>query len=82
MDLATIVLRLRGECCDFEAVDRLASLVLAAKRSGATVEITNVVPDLADLVDLAGLSAEVLGEAEHREETALDEGVFGDHRSV
>ena len=82
MDLATIVLRLRGECCDFEAVDRLARLVLAAKRSGATVEVTDLAPDLAALVDLAGLSVEVLGEAEHREQTTLDEGVVGDHRTV
>ena len=81
MELATVVLRLRGDRCDLAAVDFLARLSLQARRAGCSMEVTEVADDLVGLLHLAGLSVEVLGEPEDREQPALDEGVVGDHRT-
>lgn len=40
---------------DLELVERLARLRLAAKRGGWSLLVTEVSPDLAELLDLAGL---------------------------
>ena len=49
---------------DLAVVDRVARLVLLAKRSGSRVILTDVVPELQELLHLAGLGVEVEGEAE------------------
>ena len=41
---------------DLRAVDRVARLVLEARRAGATVELSHVCTELAGLLELAGLS--------------------------
>lgn len=41
---------------DLEVVDRLARLRLEATRQGLDVGLTNVCPDLADLLTLVGLN--------------------------
>ena len=57
---------------DFEIVDALARLQLAARRSGLRVEVAAAPHDVLELIELAGLS-ETLGveaqrQAEQREE--------------
>jgi STAS domain len=63
------------------AIDRLARLQLEARRRGGRIALTNASPELADLLDLAGLNSvlpclksvqlvvEVGGQAEQREES-------------
>ena len=82
MELATVVLRLRGDRCDLAAVDFLARLSLQARRAGCSMEVTEVADDLVGLLHLVGLSVEVLGEPEDGEQPSLDEGVVGDDRTV
>jgi hypothetical protein len=57
------------------AVDAIARLALLARRAGAMIRLTEVSPELRQLLDLAGLSVEwaglpveVEGQAEGREE--------------
>jgi anti-anti-sigma regulatory factor len=63
---------------DLDTVDALARLQLSARRRGCRVELRNVPPDLAELLELCGLAqvlrlADALGvdprrQPEHREE--------------
>ena len=60
---------------DLTAVDSLARCQLAAGRAGCRILLLDVCPDLAELLDLAGLRREVGGEAEGGEEGGVEEGV-------
>jgi hypothetical protein len=43
--------------CDLELVDQLARLFLGATRLGWSIRLTDVCPELRDVVELAGLDA-------------------------
>ncbi|MGH9102405.1 MAG: hypothetical protein ACRDYD_05405 [Acidimicrobiales bacterium] len=60
---------------DLAAVDRLASLMLEAQRAGGRIVVARLAPEMADLLDLAGLSVEVQREAEGGEEPLGVQGV-------
>ena len=53
---------------DLGAVDDVARLALRARRLGGRIILSDVSPALRSLLDLAGLTVEVVGEAEGREE--------------
>ena len=53
---------------DLATLDGLARMQLAARRLGGAIRITEMCPDLAELVDLAGLRRELTGEAEEGED--------------
>ena len=53
---------------DLGAVDDVARLALRARRLGGRIILSDVSPALRSLLDLAGLTVEVEGEAEGREE--------------
>ena len=55
---------------DLAVVEALTRLQLAALRRGRHVVITDVCPDLLELLDLVGLRRQVCGEAEGGEEQA------------
>jgi len=72
------------------ALEALARLQLSARRLGATIELHNVSPALADLIAVAGLAdvlvvagpsddsgVEVEREAEEGEQPGIDEEVLG-----
>jgi hypothetical protein len=61
--LATFVLEGPGEP-DVGAVDDVARLALAASRLGGTAIVADVLPGLRALLELAGLGAEMEGQAE------------------
>jgi hypothetical protein len=61
---------------DLAVVERLAWLRLAALRFGGGVVLTEVLPDLDALLELAGLSRQVCGQPEVGEEPlGLEEGI-------
>lgn len=63
------MLSLDGEGApDLGAVDALAWLCLSARRAGLSLSLEAVSPALDELLDLAGLHREVVGETEGREE--------------
>ncbi len=49
-------------------VDVVGRLTLVAQRAGCAVHVSELCPELRDLLDLAGLGVEVEGQAEVREE--------------
>jgi hypothetical protein len=51
----TVIVDVGDLGADWDVVDALARLLLATKRRGGAVELRNVAPDLADLLELAGL---------------------------
>lgn len=53
---------------DLSVVDGLARFVLLARRAGYRVVLSEISPDLLEVLDLAGLRREVVGEAEGRED--------------
>ena len=53
---------------DLAAVDALARLALAARRLGCAIRLRDADPDLIGLLVLVGLTREVVGEPEDREE--------------
>ncbi len=53
---------------DLAAVDALAQLQLAASRQGGRLVVRELSPALAELLALAGLRREVVGETEERED--------------
>ncbi len=53
---------------DLAAVDAVAQLRLAAGRQGGRLVVRHLSPALAELLSLAGLSREVIGEPEERED--------------
>jgi hypothetical protein len=61
--LARVVVQGRGTP-DLAAVDEVARAALQAARSGAAVTLGDVAPELAELLDLAGLVVQVEGEPE------------------
>ena len=63
MHLATLVLAGPGEP-DVGTVDDIARLSLAASRLGGRATLTDVLPALRALLELAGLGAEMEGQAE------------------
>jgi hypothetical protein len=63
MPLATLVLEGPGEP-DVGTVDDVARLSLAASRLGGRAIVTDVLPALRALLELAGLGAELEGQAE------------------
>lgn len=63
---------------DLAAVDVLARLQLAARRAGGRIRLVAVSPELAELLDLAGLRREVGGQPEGGEEVGVEEGVVLD----
>lgn len=65
-------------CPDLAAVDGLARLALVARRQGCTIRVRDACTELAELVDLAGLRLEVVGQPEGGEEVRIDEGVVPD----
>ena len=58
---------------DLAVVDDVARAALWARRVGATVVLSDVVPELAELLDLAGLGVEVRREPEGGEQALLVE---------
>ena len=56
------------ERLDLTVVDDIARLHLRARRAGCRVELRHVCPRLRTLLDLVGLSVEVLGQPEGGEE--------------
>ena len=60
---------------DFEIVDALARLQLAARRAGYRVDVTAAPEDVLELIELAGL-AETLGVEPSRQAEEREEG-FG-----
>lgn len=52
---------------DMSVVDQLARWLLAVRRAGGRAVIDELVPELAELLDLAGLGVEVQGQPEGRE---------------
>ena len=85
--LATVVLvrgvdelsqwSLRGRP-DLAAVDALARLVLQARRLGCAIRVRDADPELVRLVALVGLTRELVGEPEDREEVGREEVVVPD----
>ena len=65
--LARVVLEGRGTP-DLAVVDDVARAALQAARLGATIRLGEVVPELQELLDLAGLRVEVEGEPEGGEQ--------------
>ena len=67
---------------DLAVVDHLAHLQLAARRLGCEIWLRRACPDLAALVELAGLRGvlglQVLGQAEGGEEAGVEEAVVPD----
>ena len=57
------------------AVDELARRMLEAARTGSRLAIEYLDPDLSDLLELAGLSAKVHGQAEGGEQAPRVEGL-------
>jgi hypothetical protein len=83
VELALDGLRVRWplpECApaDLVAVDALARLVLAVRRAGGELTVVGPTPPLRALLDLCGLSVEVLGEAEGGEQAVVEEAVVAD----
>jgi hypothetical protein len=63
-------------CPDLSVVEGLARLQLAALRSDNRVMITEVCPELLELIDLVGLRGEVVGQAEGGEDQlGVEEGM-------
>lgn len=60
---------------DLDAVDALARLQLVARRLGCSVQLQEITPELAELLDLVGLRRELGGEAESCEQVGVEEGV-------
>jgi hypothetical protein len=58
LELGTSVLEGPGDP-DLAAVDRIARLALLARRDGGTLVLAEVCPELAELLELAGLGVEV-----------------------
>jgi hypothetical protein len=56
------------------AVDRIARMALGARRDGLRLVLAEVSPELADLLELAGLGVEVQREPEAREQPLGIEG--------
>lgn len=79
-ELATWPLVLPGPP-DLSVVDALARFQLAAGRAGFSVRLGDATPELADLIELAGLAAVVRserrGKAEVGEQVGVDEAVDG-----
>jgi hypothetical protein len=71
--LACCLLRRTG-APDLGSVDRVARLALLAGRLGGGIVLADVSSALRELLDLAGLSVQVAGEAERREEPLGVEG--------
>jgi hypothetical protein len=59
---------------DFEIVDALARLQLAARRSGYRIDVTAAPEDVLELIELAGL-AESLGVEPRRQPEEREEGL-------
>lgn len=57
-----------AEAPDLATVDRIGRLALLARRDGGRLELDEVTPELAELLELAGLSVEVQRQAEAREQ--------------
>ena len=53
---------------DMGAVDRLVRWVLAARRSGGDLSVTEACDEMWELLELAGLGSQVWGEVEDRED--------------
>jgi len=66
-ELAGVVLRGRG-APDLGSVDAIARLMLAARRIGGDITVSEVSPDMGALLALAGLGVEMEGQAELGEE--------------
>ena len=68
---------------DLGLVDHLAQVQLAARRLGCRIELHHAGPELAELLDLVGLTAvlglgrQVLGQAEGGEQSGVEEAVPG-----
>jgi hypothetical protein len=60
---------------DLDAVDALARALLAARRAGGVLRLVDATDRLVELLDLAGLRGQMLGEAEGGEEAGVEEGV-------
>ncbi len=60
---------------DLAAVDALARSQLSARRLGGSIRVDAACEELAELLDLVGLSREVGGQPEGREEVGVEEGV-------
>ncbi|SRR5258708_38218439 len=61
---------------DIETVERLARSQLSARRLGGRIRLVEVGEELLELLDLLGLSRELLGQAEGREEVVgVEEGM-------
>ena len=53
---------------DLGAVDLIARISLMARRTGTTVKLEDVCPELVELLDLAGLPVQVERQAERRKQ--------------
>lgn len=61
---------------DIAVIDVVARLELRARREGAVFELREVAPELAELLGLAGLRRQVVGEPEGGEQLVdVEEGV-------
>jgi hypothetical protein len=61
---------------DLAAIDGLARMQLAARRLGGVIRVTDMCPELAELVDLAGLRRELTGQPEEgKDALGVEEGV-------
>lgn len=66
----------RGDGPDLATVHALARLQLRARRQGGRIVLRQVRPELADLLELAGLLGEMQGKPERREDaTDVEERV-------
>ena len=63
---------------DLSLVDDLARLALSARRLGYTLRLRNPGGRVAEMLDLAGLRVEVLGQAEGGEQVGVEEVVMPD----
>lgn len=63
---------------DLSVVDELARMALAARRQGCTLRVRAPRAALVELLDLAGLRVEVLGQSECRELGGVEEIVMPD----
>lgn len=63
---------------DLSVVDDLARLGLAARRLGYAIRLRRPCPELLELLDLAGLRLEAVGEAEGGEQLRVEEVVMPD----
>jgi hypothetical protein len=63
---------------DLATVDELAGLQLALRRAGCVLRLRQAGADLLGLLDLVGLSVEVSGQSEDREEGGVEEVVVAD----